>query len=460
MITRRALLWIGLGVSGAGVMPACTLASERTATIASPPTVTATSATTSAAQAVPQVGNAAQASRFSGQKVTVSTFDQGNRSLVDIQIALAARFTADTGVQVQILRQSFSNPSEALARYQGLLESKSPDVDVLKIDVVWPGLLANNLVDLNPVLATEARQHYPAIIQNDTVDGRLIGIPWFADFGMLYYRTDLLEKYHFAAPPCTWDELEQQSTAVIEGERASNPKFTGFVYQGVANEALTCNALEWLASSGGGTIVENGAVTINNPRAVAILNRIRGWTGTIAPRSVTSYAEEDARTAFQTGNAAFMRNWPYAWAMGNSPDSQVRGKIAVAPLPAMDGFKSVGTVGGFQQAVNRYSRAMNAAVEWVRYATSPDVQAYQAVAAALVPTIPAVAARPEVQAAEPFLTTLQDVVRVTRPAGIFGPHYDQASALIYRGVNHVLNGQDAGRVLGDLQAQLAALLSY
>jgi trehalose/maltose transport system substrate-binding protein len=405
----------------------------------------------------PGVPSPDAAKRYRGQKLAVSTFDAGTRAFADMHDALAARFSDDTGIQTQILRQTY-NSSEALANYQALLDAQSADVDVLKIDVIWPGLLGINLLDLNAVLATEASQHYPAIIQNNTVDGRLVGMPWFADVSMLYYRTDLLGKHGFSNPPRTWDELQQQSSAIIEGEKAGNPDFTGFVYQGVASEALTCNALEWLASSGGGTIVDNGKVTINNPRAVAILNQIRDWTGTISPRSVTSYAEEDARNAFQNGNAAFMRNWAYAWALTNGADSPIRGKVAVAPLPAAPGFRSSSTVGGWQVAVNKYSRVAGAAVEWVRYAASPEVQTYQALVGSLGPTIPAVAARADVLQAEPFLSVLQDVVRVTRPATAFGPHYDEASTVIYRGVNQILNGQDANPVLVAIQTQLEHLL--
>jgi trehalose/maltose transport system substrate-binding protein len=283
-------------------------------------------------------------------------------------------------------------------------------------------------------------------------------MPWFADIGMLYYRTDLLEKHGFTAPPPTWEELEQQAAVIIEGEKANNPNITGFVYQGVANEALTCNTLEWLASSGGGMIVDNGKVTINNPKAAAILDRLRGWTGTISPRSVTSYAEEDARSVFQNGNAAFMRNWPYAWGLANNADSPIRGRVGVAPLPASAGFKSVGAVGGWHVGVNKYSRVIDAAVEWVRYVTGPEVQTYQAVVGSLVPTIPRVAARADVLQAEPFLTNLQDVVRVARPAAAFGQDYDNASALIYRGVNQILNGQDSSLVLADVQTRLERLL--
>lgn len=100
-----------------------------------------------------------------------------------------------------------------------------------------------------------------------------------------------------------------------------------------------------------------------------------------------------------------------------------------------------------------------AATEWVRYDASPEQQTYREVVASQVPTIPSVAARPEVQQAEPFLATLQDVTRVTRPSAVFGAKYNQASTAIYRGVNQILNGQDAGPILIAVQRQLEQLLA-
>ena len=76
---------------------------------------------------------------------------------------------------------------------------------------------------------------------------------------------------------------------IQDGEQASNPNFYGFVYQGNAYEGLTCDGLEWLASSGGGNFIDNGKASINNPRAVAILNLQRSWVGNITPRGVTTY---------------------------------------------------------------------------------------------------------------------------------------------------------------------------
>jgi len=406
----------------------------------------------------PPVRNAAEAKRYSGQTIGVYSL---NRADV-FEDAIARRFTQDTGIKAQVLHSPMSVAASSTDRFdffRRVLQAQSPDIDVLLMDITWPGALAPHLVDLNPKLSAEARQHYPAIIQNNTVNGRLIGMPERGDFGMLYYRKDLVQKYGFSSPPSTWKELEQQALRIVDGERAGNPTFDGFVYQGNTNEGLTCDALEWLASSGGGAIVENHQVTVNNPRAVAILNQMRSWIGSVAPRGVTNYGEEDSRKVFQSGNAAFMRNWPYVYALTDSADSPVKGKFDVAPLPASPGYMSVATVGGWEWAVSRYSRAVDAAIEWVRYATSPEVQAYRAVQSALVPTIPAVSALPEVLQAEPFLSRLQDVARVTRPSGVFGEHYNEASTVFFEGVNQILNGQDAGVVLVDVQRQLERLLS-
>ncbi len=122
------------------------------------------------------------------------------------------------------------------------------------------------------------------------VDGKLVAMPWFADAGLLYYRKDLLEKYNRPAPQ-TWADLTATAQTIQEGERkAGRAEFWGFVWQGRAYEGLTTNALEWVASHGGGTIVDGkGEVTINNPKAMEALKVAAAWVGKITPPGVLNY---------------------------------------------------------------------------------------------------------------------------------------------------------------------------
>lgn len=220
--------------------------------------------------------------------------------------AILDRWGAENGVEVEAVLAPQS-ATDYLAQLQQLLAAKDTSIDLIQFDVIWPGILADNMLDLGPA-AMEAgllEQFYPRIVENNTVNGKLVGLPWFTDAGLLYYRTDLLEKYNVEVPT-TWDELAAAAKTIQDGERAAgNAEFWGFVWQGNAYEGLTCDALEWIFSNGGGSIVEaDKTISINNEKAVAAIERAKSWIGTISPDGVTTYQEEDARKVFQAGNAA------------------------------------------------------------------------------------------------------------------------------------------------------------
>ena len=197
------------------------------------------------------------------------------------------------------------------------------------MDVVWPGAFAPYLVDLKPKLGKQAKLHAPGIVANDTVDGKLVAMPWFGDFGILYYRTDLLKKYGYKSPPKTWTELFAMAKKIQDGEQESNPNFYGFVFQGNAYEGLTCDALEWLASSGGGQFIDDGKVDDQQPEGGRRSSTCSAQNiGKTTPRGVTSYQEGEAHNAFIGGNAAFMRNWPYAYSIAAGAGSKVRASSA------------------------------------------------------------------------------------------------------------------------------------
>ncbi len=404
----------------------------------------------------PEVANAEAASEYSGASLTY--YGDGVGIGNELDLAMAAQFTEATGIDVEVIARP-TDATETFSTYQRLFQAQSGDMDVLMVDIIWPGSFAQHLADLSEALGDDASRYYETIVENNTVDGKLVGIPWFGDFGMLYYRTDLIEQYGFDGPPETWDDLEEMATTIQEGEKANDENFWGFVFQGNAYEGLTCDGLEWQASAGGGTIVDpDGTVTLNNEEAIAIFDKVGSWVGNIAPPGVTTYQEEDARNAFQNGQAAFMRNWPYAYSLAGGDDSAVAGNFDVAPLPAQEGSDHVGTVGGWQIGVSEYSENKEAAIEFARYLTSAEVQKWRAVAASFVPAMPEVAEDPEVIAAMPFLETLADVVRVVRPSTPAGDLYNEVSTAYFQGLNEILNGDDAEGAVANMAEDIEFIL--
>lgn len=364
-----------------------------------------------------------------------------------------------TGHAVKVISTPNST-TERFSLYQQILASKSPDIDILQIDVIWPGILAPHLVDLSPFIGSEiTNQHFPSLITNNTIDGRLVAMPLYTSAGVLYYRKDLLRKYGYSAPQ-SWQQLTHIARAIQRGEReAGNPRMQGFVFQAKGYEGLTCDALEWVASFGGGTLVSpEGSVTIDNVQAVAALELARSWIGDIAPKGVLNYAEEESRGVFQSGNAVFMRNWPYAWALGNSEGSAVRGKIGVKALPAGgDHGRPASVLGGWQLAVSRYSRHPELAADLVRYLTSYEQQKRRAIIGAYNPTITALYRDQEVLDAVPFFGDLYTSFSnaVARPSRVTRSKYTRVSAEFYYQVHDILaGGTEPGPGLRALQQKL------
>jgi trehalose/maltose transport system substrate-binding protein len=400
------------------------------------------------------------------QTITVAAGAVGQE--LELTRAAAQRYMeANPGVTVNVL----DVPDGADARlglYLQFFEAQSPEVDVFQIDVIWPGDLAVHFVDLYDYGAADVVDaHFPAIVENNTVDGRLIGIPWFTDAGLLYYRTDLLEQYGFDGPPQTWSELTEMAQTIQDGERAAGQAdFWGFVWQGNAYEGLTCNALEWMASNEGGTIITpDGVITANNPNAVEILELAASWVGTISPSGVTGFMEEDARNMWQAGNAAFMRNWPYAYSLGQQEGSIIAGNFDVAPLPAGDaaGATPAATLGGWQLAVSRYSANPELAADVALFFASYEEQQIRAIEGSLNPTIEALYQDPAVLEATPFFGRLLDVFTnaVARPSTATAPDYAQVSNAYYTAVHNVLTGQeDAETALALLELDLEALTGF
>jgi trehalose/maltose transport system substrate-binding protein len=359
--------------------------------------------------------------------------------------AAAEEWAQKTGNKVEYISRP-NDASATLQLFQQYWAAKSGDVDIFMVDVIWQGIAAAHAVDLKKYYKEdEIKAFFPRIIQNNTVGGKLVSIPWFTDAGLLYYRTDLLEKYGYKGPPKTWEELTEMAKKIQDGERKEGKAdFQGFVFQGKASESVTCNAIEWVYSYGGGVIIEpDKKVTINNPHAIKALETAKSWVGTISPLGVTTYGEEEARNIWQAGNAAFMRNWPYAYALGQDPKSVISGKFDISVLPkGGDDGKNAACLGGWQLMVSAYSKVPDAAADLVKYLTSSEEQKKHSIALSQLPTLPALYSDADVLAKAPFFKNILPVLEnaVARPSTVTGVDYNQISTAFFQNVNKVLSG--------------------
>jgi len=399
------------------------------------------------------------------QNVTLNFIAGQVGSEHDVVVALAKMYMeACPNITVNVAERPTST-TDTIAQYQQFFQAQSADMDVFQVDVGWTGQVAEHFVDFNETVSKDfLSEFYPSVLTAYTIQGRLVAMPWFGGAGMLYYRTDLLQKYGLDVPK-TWDDLYAAAKKIQDGERASNPDFWGFVFQGAAYEGLTCDALEWQASSDGGIILkDDGTIDVNNPGAIAIFDKIAKWVGDVVPPAALNFQEEDARAVWQAGNAAFMRNWGYAYGLGQTPDANgndpvIKDKFAVTQLPGMEAGKGTATLGGWGLGVSKYSKNVPAAVAFVQWLTSTPQLIYYTVQRGEQPVAPAVYDDAEVQAKQPFLVKFKDVTNFTaRPSLVAGDKYSQVSEDYYTAVHDVLAGnKDAATAMSDLELQLADL---
>jgi trehalose/maltose transport system substrate-binding protein len=379
------------------------------------------------------------------EPVTLTLLEEwSNKTFSEARQQELQQFTQETGIRVSLL-PSPDSARQRLVLWRELLGTGASGPDVYSIDVIWPGMLSEYFVDLKPYFPHEVSLQFPALAGAYTVDNKLVAMAYRADIGLLYYRTDLLRQYGYREPPGTWDELENMAARIQAGERAKGKKqFWGFVWQGAADEVLTCDALEWQAAEGGGRIIEEDkTISVNNPQAIRAWQRAAHWVGSISPPGVVGYREWDSLNVWVAGDAAFMRHWPSAYLDSQAAGSPIRNKFDAALLPGGKAGR-VGTLGGWGLAVSRFSAHRSEALELVRYLSRRDLQLKRAQVLSQPPTVPELYNLPEVLESKSRLNLLSQAFRtgiVARPSNVTGEKYQEVSDAYIQAVHSVLTGE-------------------
>lgn len=365
-----------------------------------------------------------------------------------------ARFTAEQGIPVDI-RATPDSADQRHQLYVQWLNARSAQPDVLQLDIVWtPEFAAAGWLLPLDGFAPDTAGFFPAAIEANRWNGRLFGLPWFMDVGMLYWRTDVLD-----AAPRTFDELDAAAADAI----ATRTFTHGLALQAARYEGLVTVYLEVLGGFGGRIMDEDGAIVVDSDDAVAALTWMRDsiHARRTIPSAALSWQEEESRFAFQNGAAVMMRNWPYAHALLQGPDSPVAGKVAVAPMPAATRGEPTAALGGSQLAINARTSRPHEAWALVSYLTAPEQMVERARVVGQFPSRP-VLYEPGGGLEDALGVDPAEALRVVSAAEArpVTPVYTQLSELLQVRLHRALTRQQEPRpALEDAAREMRALLS-
>jgi multiple sugar transport system substrate-binding protein len=324
------------------------------------------------------------------------------------------------------------------------LRAKSSECDVLGIDPIWMAEYVSHgwLYDITDVLSSRKSDFIASTVKSAAYQGKYWAIPFNTNAGFLYYRSDQI-----SSAPKTWQDVY-----------ADAKSHDGLVYQGSRYEGLTVNFLELLYSAGGKPISDDGKkATIDSPEAKEVLQfMVNGIKQGAVKRSVSTYTEEESRRAFEAGKASLERQWPYAYALGLK--SPIKGKFKIATLPGWKDKPASGVIGGYNNAVNAYSKNPGTALAFAQFVAQPKQQEFMAAKTTLPPTLSEAYDAPSVKKALPFASELKKAVAQASPRPL-SPVYPQISEAIYNNVYNALwGGTSVDSALKKANSQIAAAL--
>lgn len=369
--------------------------------------------------------NAAAADPASAANATGNINVCGGKDASGIYKGTAEAFTTANGKVTAKYTEIGATTDEARTQAVQRLEGKSTECDIFLTDVIWTSEFASQgwLLDQTRLVESNRDRLIPSTVETAKYEDKYWASPFFTNAGLVYYQKDKVAK------PETWQQLYAE---------AAKAPGNSFVYQGKQYEGLTVNFLEMLYSAGGEVLDEKGEVSIDSPETREVLDFMsEGLKDGSADRAVLTYNEDPARLAYESGSFGYQRNWPHVFRLLNA--SPLAGTFGVAPLPAWEGGKASGVLGGWNLAISAHSTNQAGAVAFIDFATTADWQKHVAMDFSQAPVNEAAYSDPAVLEKMPFATELLASVKGAKPRPI-SPVYPQISQAIYKNVYAVLSG--------------------
>jgi multiple sugar transport system substrate-binding protein len=366
---------------------------------------------------------------------------------------LADRFRAlhDNKVFVSIETAHYRELYESILA-AGL--SKPAPYDVVAVDQVWVPELANRkqLLSLKDQITDDARSDImPSLLDAFSFKDTNWAMPHVLNVQSLYYNKSQLRTAGFNNPPATLEDWHTQMTALRR-------RVVPYTDSWAQDEGLVSDFVRIAAQFGGDLFDANGKpLLLQQPaqRAAAFMRQLIDEG--LVRADVAASNEPDAMRAFLAGSVTFTTNWNFVWgAMKDPLYSQIVGDGSVAPIPAAASTgKSAASVSGFLGlSALANSAHPDLAVAWLRYLTSPQVQAQQTVE---LPIWTSLQNSADLRKANPQIGVFLANLANARPRPKLG-HYVEASAVLQRNLHDlVLGNASPTNAMARAQAELVAL---
>lgn len=221
-------------------------------------------------------------------------------------------------------------------------------------------------VDASAVV--DADDYFPGIWDTNVIDGRLLGVPWYVDTRLVFYRRDILAAAGVERFPRTWAEWEAAMAAV---KRHVGPDRYAIM--------LPLNEFEQLLSFGlqqDDPLLrdDDGRGNFSSPgfrRALGFYAGMfeRGWAPKMSETQISNVWDEFGRGFF-----AFYVSGPWnIREFRNRLPAEVQAQWMTAPLPGPDG-PGAGIAGGTSLVMFRDSKVKDASWRLIEFLSRPDIQ--------------------------------------------------------------------------------------
>lgn len=313
-----------------------------------------------------------------GESITVAVIPA---SYFDNLIALAPQFEALTGITLR-----FEKIPPAQIRQKSVIDltSKTGTYATHAADPMYYALYAANgwVVPLETYLNDASLTDpawfrlddiIPAWRAADTVDGKLLGMPYDGEVTLQVLRKDLYDAKGLK-PADTLEDFVKNAAALGD----PNNRVWGTALRGVAGAGQNVYIYSSLFRGFGGDWFKNGKLAVNGPEAEAAL----GWYVDVmkkyAPAAAQNWNWPDIADAFSQGTlASYVDAHSSASVVNNAEKSKVIGKVAYARWPKGPTGKRVTSIWNWGFPINAALPEKRRKATWlfIQWAASAETQA-------------------------------------------------------------------------------------